>query len=155
MPDTNADVLSLNQLAYRYAHAIDTCDEALLAEVFTPRGRMRVYHPGEDAPFQDFSGPEELAQVPRTMRQAHRQTLHQMSNHLVELSGDEASGTVLCVARHLALDGRSALDVLIRYEDRYQRLDGRWRIADRKIRFLWDEVHPAGVDAFRGEEPVS
>ena len=155
MPDSSCDVHSLNQLAYRYAQAIDTCDEVLLTEVFTPDGRMRVYHPGEHEPFQDFRGFEALVLVPRTMRQAHRQTMHQMTNHLVEFEGDEAHGTVLCVARHLALDGRSALDVLIRYEDRYRRLEDGWRIADRKIRFLWDERHPAGTDAFRGEEPVN
>jgi SnoaL-like domain len=148
------DLIALNQLAFRYAHAIDTCDDVLLNQVFTSDGRMRVYHPGEDAPFIDLSGPEELASVPRTMKPAHLRTMHQMTNHIVELEGDSANGQVYCCARHLALDAKSVLNVLIRYEDRYRRIDGKWRIADRKIRFLWDEVHPAGSAAFEGEEPI-
>ncbi len=147
-------ITALNQLAYRYAHAIDTCDEVLLlAQVFTPDGRMRVYHPGEDEPFIELVGPD-LASVPRTMKPAHLRTMHQMTNHMVEIDGDTASGQVYCCARHLALDGKSALNVIIRYEDLYRRMDGAWRIADRKIRFLWDEVHPAGNSAFEGEEPI-
>jgi hypothetical protein len=147
------DIVALNQLAFRYAKAIDACDENMLAQVFTPDGRMRVYHPGEEDPFIDLSGAD-LASVPRTMRPAHLRTMHQMTNHLVELDGEQASGTVYCCARHLALDAKSVLNVIIRYEDEYRRLDGTWRIADRKIRFLWDEVHPAGSEAFLGEEPI-
>jgi hypothetical protein len=155
MADSLTDqITALNQLAYRYAHAIDTTDEVLLAEVFTPDGRMRVYHPDEDEPFVTLVGSDELASVPRTMKPAHLRTMHQMTNHLVEVDGDSAKGQVYCCARHLALDGKSALNVIIRYEDEYRRMDGKWRIADRKIRFLWDEVHPAGSDAFEGEEPV-
>ena len=48
------EITALNQLAYRYAHAIDTCDEVLLNQVFTPDGRMRVYHPGQEQPFTDL-----------------------------------------------------------------------------------------------------
>jgi hypothetical protein len=155
MPESLTDEISaLNQLAYRYAKAIDSCDDGLLNQVFTPDGRMRVYHPGEEQPFIDLNGSEELASVPRTMMPAHLRTMHQMTNHLVEIQGDSASGTVYCCARHLAHGAKSVLNVLIRYEDEYRRMQGTWRIADRKIRFLWDEVHPAGSDAFVGEEPI-
>lgn len=154
MSTNTDDIIALNQLAYRYAHAIDTCDDVLLNQVFTPDGRMRVYHPGEDAPFIDLSGPEELASVPRTMMPAHLRTMHQMTNHMVDIDGDSATGQVYCCARHLTLDGKSSLNVIIRYEDRYNRIDGAWRIADRKINFLWDEVHAAGNGAFEGQEPI-
>jgi hypothetical protein len=33
--------------------------------------------------------------------------------------------------------------VIIRYVDRYARIGGEWRIADRQIRFLWSERHDA------------
>lgn len=148
MSEYTDDVVALKQLAYRYAHAVDTFDEDLLGRVFTDDGRMRVYHPGEDEPFRDLQGGDKIALVPRTMKPAYRRTMHQMTNHLMEIDGDRATGTVLCVARHLAPDGKSALSVLIRYEDVYRRETSGWRIADRKIRFLWDEVHPAGGDAF-------
>lgn len=30
----------------------------------------------------------------------------------------------------------------IRYDDRYRRVGGGWRIAERRLHVLWDEDHP-------------
>lgn len=139
---TDIDVLALNQLAYRYAAAVDACDVEMFRSVFTANGRLRAYHPDADEPFADLSGAE-LARVPNTMRGKYRHTMHGMTNHLVDVDGDRASGTVLCVARHLDPAGETALNVMIRYVDRYEREDRIWKIADRQIRFLWSERHVA------------
>lgn len=148
---THADTVELNQLAYRYALAVDSCDAALFGAVFLPEGRLRAFHPGSEEPFADLTGPDQLAAIPNAMRDAHRHTMHMMTNHLVEIDGDSATGTVLCTARHLDLDGANALNVNIRYEDRYARHDGAWKIADRCIRFLWSERHAATDSGFGGE----
>ena len=144
----SADIIELNQLAYRYAAAIDGCDGAALAALFAPNGRLRAYHPGQEAPFADLTGPEQLPAIANAMRGAYRHTMHMMTNHLVDIAGDSASGTVLCTARHLDPDGASALNVQIRYEDRYIRLAGVWKITDRRIRFLWSERHDAVDSGF-------
>jgi len=133
------DVVALNQLAYRYAAAVDACDAALFQSVFTPDARLRSYHPGSDEPFADLTGHAKLATIPNTMRGMYQATTHMMTNHLVEVDGDEAHGTVLCTARHL--EGQTSINVIIRYLDRYARHQGEWRIADRQIRFLWSERH--------------
>jgi hypothetical protein len=133
------DVLELNQLAYRYAAAVDACDVTLFQSVFTPDGRLRAYHPDSDEPFADLTGHAQLAAIPNTMRNMYRTTAHMMTNPLVELGGDAATGTVLCTARHL--EGDTSINVVIRYVDRYARHEGEWRIADRQIRFLWSERH--------------
>jgi ketosteroid isomerase-like protein len=133
------DVVELNQLAYRYAAAVDACDVALFQSVFTPDARLRSYHPDSDEPFADVTGHEQLAIIPNTMRGMYRATAHMMTNHIVEVEGDVGSGTVLCTARHL--EGTTSINVVIRYVDRYRRHRGAWRIADRQIRFLWSERH--------------
>jgi hypothetical protein len=133
------DVVALNQLAYRYAAGVDACDVALFVSVFTEDGRLRSYHPGAEEPFADLAGHDQLAAVPNTMRGMYGATTHMMTNHLVEAEGEGATGQVLCTARHL--EGESAINVIIRYVDRYARAGGEWRIADRQIRFLWSERH--------------
>jgi ketosteroid isomerase-like protein len=135
----SADIVELNQLAYRYAAAVDACDVELFLGVFTPDARLRSYHPDAQEPFADLAGHDQLASIPNTMRGMYRKTTHMMTNHLVAVDGDAATGEVLCTARHL--DGGSSINVIIRYVDRYARHDGRWRIADRQIRFLWSERH--------------
>jgi len=141
MPLSQEDITQLNQLAYRYAAAVDRCDTEGFQAVFTPDARLRSYHPETEEPFADMKGHEQLASVPNTMRGMYRSTTHMMTNHLVEGDGDHASGEVLCTARHLTNDRQDSRNVIIRYIDRYVRRDGSWLIDDREIRFLWSEKH--------------
>ncbi len=138
-----SDVIELNQLAFRYAAAVDACDVDAFLGVFAPDARLRTYQPDMAEPFADQVGHARLASVPDTMRGMYRATMHVMTNHLVQVDGDKASGTLLCTARHLNKDptDRSVWAVMIRYEDRYERKGGAWRITDRQIRFLWSERH--------------
>lgn len=142
------DVFELNQLAYRYAYAVDTLDPEAFAGVFTPNGVMKIYHPDEPEPYMAQQGHEALAGVPRTMSGMYRKTAHLMTNHMISVTGDEATGSLLCTARHLAKHpaDMTVLTVVIRYIDRYVRLNGAWRIDERQIRFLWSE-HTQCVDA--------
>jgi hypothetical protein len=154
MPDH--DVVELNQLAFRYAAAVDACDVEGFLTVFTPEARLRSYHPDAEEPFADLRGHAQLAAIPNTMRGMYRRTAHMMTNHLVEVAGDGATGTVLCTARHLSVDPAipAALTVVIRYVDRYERRADGWRIADRQIRFLWSERHEV-VDSGFSPQPSS
>jgi 3-phenylpropionate/cinnamic acid dioxygenase small subunit len=141
---SDADVIALNQLAYRYAAAVDARDVDAFLAVFHPDGRLRTYAAGSDEPFSDVVGHEQLASVPQRMGDMFRRTFHQMTNHLVDVDGDAATATLLCTARFLSVDpADDAAGVnVIRYVDRYERRSGEWRIADREIRFLWSERHP-------------
>jgi 3-phenylpropionate/cinnamic acid dioxygenase small subunit len=144
------DIVALEQLAFRYADAIDACDLERFLAVFTRDARLHIYHPDAEEPFADLSGHDELRIIPGRMRDMFAQTMHIMNNHLVALDGDRATGTVLCVARHLTLDRENSMNVMIRYVDRYERSDGAWKIADRQIRFLWSEQH-AAIDSGFGQ----
>jgi ketosteroid isomerase-like protein len=144
------DVVELNQLIYRYAAAVDTCDTEAFLTLFVPEARFRVFHPDAEQPFFDRSGRAGLADVPDMMRGRFRATAHMMTNPLVTVDGDRATGTVLCTARHLRNSPHDeALTVVIRYVDIYERRGGLWLIADRQLRFLWSEAH-AVIDSGLG-----
>jgi hypothetical protein len=142
-PSDATDLAELNQLAYRYAAAVDACDVDGFLSVFSPEAQLRAFAPGADQPFVVSNGHNELAHVPNAMRKRFTRTAHFMTNHLIDLDGDKASGSVLCMARHFYANtpGGTDLLVVIRYVDKYDRRDGRWLIADREIRFLWSETH--------------
>jgi len=144
------DIVALKQLGYRYADAIDACDLGRFLDVFTPDARLHIYHPDADEPFANFSGHDEMRIIPDRMRDMFAQTMHVMTNHLVEVEGDSAKGTVLCTARHLVKDRENSMNVMIRYVDSYVRQGGDWKIADRQIRFLWSEQH-AAIDSGFGQ----
>src|SRR5262245_58766533 len=98
------DIIELNQLAYRYAAAVDACDVDMFLAVFTPDARLRSFHPDTEQPFADLTGHDQLASIPNIMRGMYRATTHMMTNHLVQVDGEAATGAVLCTARHLSAD---------------------------------------------------
>jgi ketosteroid isomerase-like protein len=147
-PSELADLAELNQLAYRYAAAVDACDAQAFVGLFWPDARLTVFGPGADEPFAVVTGHDQLAGVPRNMRERYTRTAHLMTNHVVDLDGTSARGTLLCTARHLYANaaGGSDVVVVIRYVDLYERREDRWRILDREIRFLWSETHAVLTD---------
>ena len=145
----DSDVLELNRLAYRYAAAVDACDVDGFLDVFEVDARLRSYQSGAEEPFADLVGHDQLATIPSTMRDMFGATFHQMTNHVVDVDADIATGSLLCTARHLSRepDDQMAVVVVIRYTDRYTRRSGVWRIAERQIRFLWTERHTVVDDS--------
>jgi 3-phenylpropionate/cinnamic acid dioxygenase small subunit len=144
------DIVALKQLSYRYAEAIDACDPDRYVAVFAPQARMHIYHPDAETPFADYSGHDQLRTIPVRMRDAFAQTMHVMTNHIIELDGDRATGSALCTARYLTLDRDNSMNVMTRYIDSYERIGDAWKIVDRQIRFLWSEQH-AAIDSGFGQ----
>jgi ketosteroid isomerase-like protein len=140
-PAEVADLAELNQLAYRYAAAVDACDVAAFLDVFHPEAKLTVFPPGEGMPSSVVTGHEQLATIPDSMREMFTRTAHLMTNHLIDLDGDRANGSLLCTARHLHADSGVDVVIVIRYLDQYERRQQQWRILDREIRFLWGESH--------------
>ena len=71
-----------------------------------------------------------------------RATAHRVSNQLVAINGDEASGETCCVAEHLLKDADAILVWSIRYQDRWRREDGAWRFHHRSLIVDWQETRP-------------
>ena len=75
-------------------------------------------------------------------------TVHSVSNHLIEVSGDTAVGEVYCLAyhRYQAADGEKELLIGGRYLDRYEQRRGEWRFSYRKIVADWNTLRPSTTD---------
>ncbi len=72
-------------------------------------------------------------------------TQHHVHHQLVEVDGEAASGETYCVANHLYQDVDGVprkLDWGIRYQDRYVRREGEWRIAARTLLVDWTQDLP-------------
>lgn len=73
-------------------------------------------------------------------------TMHFIGNQLVEVAGDVAHPESYCVAYHRrdTRDGEVGHDLVIglRYVDRLERHDGKWRIVDRRCVFDWTRRDP-------------
>ncbi len=129
-------------LQYGYGAALDRRDAAALRAVFDPDVVFRVFPPDADEPFAESRGDGQLAMMVEAMADRYAKTMHVMSNPTSTIDGDEATGSVHCVAHHLIVeeDAARTFVVYLRYDDEFRRgRDGEWRIVRRDARFLWTE----------------
>lgn len=115
---------TIRQLPYRYAAAIEDHDVDAMAELFVPHARFGEFGQGRDG-------------LRRLMSQSLDTSVFAVilvANHLVDLDGeDHARGQVWaqCFAQTQA---EGFVEQLIKYEDRYQRHQGRWYFLHRRHR---------------------
>lgn len=121
----------IRTLPLRYAAAIESRDVAAMMDLFSP-----------DARFGDYgNGPTGLRALMTDSVEGSLFAVILVANHLIDLHDDShASGQVWahCYAQ-TRTDG--FLDQLIKYEDRYERVDGRWLFARRTHRLWYGASH--------------
>ncbi|OBV11017.1 nuclear transport factor 2 family protein [Erythrobacter dokdonensis] len=137
--------LAIAETLALYCRAIDRCDAALLAEVFTPDSRID-YGDGAKPPAETISGL--MAGLG-----AMRLTQHNIANTVIRFTGDaRAKAETNCVALHIipGPDGETELVVGGRYLDRLVKREGRWRIAERLYVMDWNRSQPATMQLAGG-----
>lgn len=137
--DALLDRAALQELASRYARAVDRGDRDLL---------LSIYHDDAiDHHGADFRGsPPDFAEYVRLATSGFEVTAHYMLNSSYAIEGDAANGEIYFVAYHRAPPPEcSEIVVAGRYLDRYERRAGVWKIAHRKL--AWDWAHLGAMSA--------
>jgi hypothetical protein len=115
------DTLAIQQLPIRYAMAVDSRDVDGWTALFVPDVRVGRNASGRTA-LRDAIAPQ--------LREFYR-SIHQIVGHRIDLvDADHATGSVYCRAEHEV--GARWVVMAIRYDDDYQKVDGRWLFAGRK-----------------------
>jgi hypothetical protein len=138
-------------LADQYARAVDGRDAQVLLDVFDPDARLRVFNPADsEQPRTDLRGHCAIERITRSIAR-YAKTYHFVGNASYDITGDEATGEVYCIAHHLSNDGSTANDYVmyIRYHDAYRRDRDRWWIVDRRVDVDWTESRPAILESTR------
>jgi len=121
----------IENLLYTYAERMDAGDLAGVARLF----EHAAFRAG-DAPALTM---EQLEQVYRELVMLHEdgtpRTMHLTTNALIEV--DEATGTARCRSYYTVIQaaGDTTLQPVVagRYHDRFERVDGSWRFAERHV----------------------
>ncbi len=101
-----ADRIEITELLHRYAHAVDSANFDLLAEVFTPDatldfGSVDQYVEGESI----VKGIGAIRSWFEKALAPFPGVLHFMTNHRIELDGDEARSETLMQVLHMSMGG--------------------------------------------------
>lgn len=121
--------VELRLLAERYAMAVDRGDGALFAAQFTQEGVLV-------APAGSFSGRAELAAVPEIVRGRYEHTHHAVVGMVPVFDDDRANAQTYSYARHFYRSGageRMCYEMTIRYDDEFERMQGRWLLSRRTL----------------------
>ncbi len=129
MPFTLEDRAAIHDLYSRYAYAFDGADADAWAALFTPDGRFAP--PGVDAAV----GTEALRSFVADRSSLTPGMRHVMANVLVEPGDDDgvATGRAYFVCFRMGGDDHFRLRNFGRYEDRFERREGVWLIANREV----------------------
>ena len=131
-----ADHVEIRNLAGRYSHALDLGEPAAWAEVFTEDGVMDMVAQG-----YTIEG-DALRSLARDGEPSGSR--HMPSTFVIDGAGDEA--TMRSYVTVVSTRDPARIVFQGRYEDRLRRVDGKWRIALRRILTDWiDPVVAAGV----------
>lgn len=127
------DRLALRELVARYGFAVDDRDIDALAALFMP-----------DAIFRSQDGVMHASDRAQIIEQFHgrfavlKATNHVAHDQLIELDAQDPDRATGLVSSHAEVwRNGQALIAALRYRDRYERHEGRWRFAERLLSFLY------------------
>lgn len=130
------DRQEIYEVLTRYCRGVDRCDVELIRS---------VYHDDAIDDHGMFKGLGiDFAQwIVDWERENLRMGQHFIGNYSCELDGDVAHTETYCISFSEDKQGRNAT-VYNRYIDRFERRDGRWKIAARRVVIDLSRVDPPG-----------
>ena len=133
---TADDRAEIRDLAGRYSHALDLGDVSAWSEVFTVDGVMEM-----EAQGYNITGDALWSLPSGNVDRSAPQSRHIPTTFVIEGAEDDAT-----MRSYVTVVGTGEGANIVfqgRYEDRLRRVDGRWRIAHRKIITDWIEPEVA------------
>lgn len=131
---------AVRRCAEDYARGADRRDKELWRAVLSPDCTI-------EGPGFSVAGREANLGSLDLLERMFRATRHLVHQVRAEVSGDSARGETYCTAEHLMKDGDQVLVWAIRYQDRWQRIDGRWQFIHRALIVDWEELRGVTVKA--------
>jgi hypothetical protein len=132
----------LHRLVSDYCHGCDRKDEARFMAIWWPDAEWLI---GD--PWGDFRGEQEIRETINRIWEGLPETHHLTTNLVTNIDGDRATGQsdVWCTATDAA---DRPLLIAATYDDDFERRDGEWRIASRrvKIHFFTPVLEPWSSD---------
>lgn len=142
-----ADRSEIAQVIYAYAECTDRGDFESLLDCFHADAQFQYQEEGTPMPVRDFFSAHGEA------GEGFKETMHHLSNMIIKVDGDKARTQSYVLAHHVMKEdclhipplfpnlGREyAVFIGARYVDEFERRDGKWRIAHRKLCFEWSEM---------------
>ena len=129
-----SDRLQIRELVDRYATESDKFNQEGYAEIFAKDLKLRIIV-GNNV--NEINGVDNMIRIYKAAGAADV-SFHQTGQQVVEFSDStHASGLVYLTA--LMVNNNQARHLYLRYQDKYEKIDGRWWITERDQYILFSE----------------
>ena len=136
------DRAEIHDVLMRHSRGVDRCDFELIRSCYHPDA---VADYPEDVYQGNVNG---FIKFAKKELPTFERTNHFLGNVLIELDGDVAHSETYCIANNKSTAahkwGDAYLTLWVRYVDRFERRDGVWRIAHRKLVIDFQRKDEAG-----------
>ena len=132
------DVEALKKLKARYCLAVDARDAERVVSLFTADA---VWDGGS---FGRYEGTDAIRSFFRSVPERLSFFVHYVSNPLIEIDGDRATGTWYLLEPCTFAEGDRAVWGSARYEERYRRAGGAWKFEEMRLVSLFWTPYEAG-----------
>ena len=127
------DIEAIRRLTYEYAFAVDTMQLNALIDLFVPEA---VFDPGPGG-VPVMNDREDIREFFKATFEGSSNLFHLTSNHIINVDGDTASGTVYYAASGVTSDG-ARFGANGYYGDTYVRTEDGWKFLRREAAALLD-----------------
>jgi ketosteroid isomerase-like protein len=126
------DVEAIKKLKARYTLAVDARDAEGVVSLFTADG---VWDGGS---FGRYEGKDAVRSFFRSVPERLSFFVHYVSNPLIEIDGDRATGSWYLLEPCTFAEGNQPVWGSARYEERYRRVGGEWKFEEmRLVSLFW------------------
>ena len=129
------DLKAIERLTYEYAIAVDTFQLDALMDLFLPEA---VFDPGPGHPPENFmNNRDEIRAFFQGLFDVSTHLYHAATNHIIDIDGDTATGTVYYLAKGVTTSG-GGFGAHGYYADTYARTADGWKFRRRDAAGLLD-----------------
>lgn len=134
------DRAALKNLVDTFSTLSDTKEAEQQSLLFTEDATVKTYIGGKLV--TELKGRKQIAEVFGNFLAKQETIYHINGQQTVTLNGDHATGISYCqVAMIAVVDGKRMITQQgVRYNDEYQKIDGRWYIKNRVSNFMWRDT---------------
>lgn len=126
------DVQAIRRLKHEYCYLVDGGDYEEWAGLFTEDGKFNSSQGGT------YVGPEEIYEfAEEEFDVAFADSAHVVSNPVIDVNGDEATGKWYLTLFYETPDGETGW-IQTEYEDEYRKVNGEWKIAKSTSKALFE-----------------
>lgn len=136
------DRAAIKNLVDTFATLSDTKEAKLQSTLFTEDGTVKTYSDGQLA--ADLKGRKQIAEVFGNFLNTLQTVYHQSGQLTVTIDGNKATGVNYCQVTMIGeFNGTKTITMQgVRYNDEYEKINGRWYIKNRVSNFMWRDVRP-------------